>query len=452
MEAVLRKVQEKIQYNFRRGAGGTKFFSTAWRGEGAELHDELNSNDKERQKNAVKRVIAGMTLGRDVSHLFMDVVKLGQTTNLELKKLVYLYVLNTAKLQPGKALMAVNTFLQDTTSTSPIVRALAIRTMMCLRVDSVVEYILEPLRRAVSDDDPYVRKNAAIGIGKLFHSNAQLYEEQGFSAELLKLLQDTSGIVSSNAAAVVMEINDYGTSHITLERPHVMRLLDNLVSATEWGQVSILELVADMRIDATSFAEEIVARVTLQLNHTNPSVVMGAIKVIANHVGICSRETINTITGRINAALVSLSKNDPETQYVVCKNIHALLIIFPSLLMNNVDCFYIRYSDPPFVKMEKLRLLLKLVTTKTAPRILKELEDYSSELDITFAEEVVKSVATLAQKIDSVAEGCVKLLMDIVSKRPELLPQVVTGCKNIVRKHPKLLVLESLIVDHGRAT
>ena len=54
-----------------------------------------------------------MTVGKDVSTLFPDVVNCIQTDNLELKKLVYLYIINYAKSQPDLALLAVNTFVKD---------------------------------------------------------------------------------------------------------------------------------------------------------------------------------------------------------------------------------------------------------------------------------------------------------------------------------------------------
>lgn len=74
-----------------------------------------------------------MTVGKDVSTLFTDVINCIQTgpcphvqlfppyyfvfafdvDNLELKKLVYLYLINYAKTQPDLALLAVNTFVKD---------------------------------------------------------------------------------------------------------------------------------------------------------------------------------------------------------------------------------------------------------------------------------------------------------------------------------------------------
>lgn len=72
---------------------------------------------------------------------------LSQTTNLELKKLVYLYVINFARNRPELAVLAVNTFRKDTLDSSPLVRALAIRTMGCIRLPQIVEYLVEPLNR-----------------------------------------------------------------------------------------------------------------------------------------------------------------------------------------------------------------------------------------------------------------------------------------------------------------
>lgn len=58
-----------------------------------------------------------MTVGKDVSGLFPDVLKNMQTEDLELKKLVYLYLMNYAKTQPELVILAVNTFVKVTINT-----------------------------------------------------------------------------------------------------------------------------------------------------------------------------------------------------------------------------------------------------------------------------------------------------------------------------------------------
>lgn len=81
-------------------------------GELKELSEELRSLDKSKQKDAVKKTIAAMTVGKDVEKLFPLVVNCMQTEDLELKKLVYLYLINYSKSQPDLAIMAVNTFVK----------------------------------------------------------------------------------------------------------------------------------------------------------------------------------------------------------------------------------------------------------------------------------------------------------------------------------------------------
>ena len=107
--------------------------------------------------NFFDQVIASMTVGKDVSALFVDVTNCMQTDNLELKKLVYLYVMNYAKSNPDLAIMSVNCFVRDCDDPNPLIRALAIRTMGCIRVDKITEYVCEPLRKCLKDEDPYVR-------------------------------------------------------------------------------------------------------------------------------------------------------------------------------------------------------------------------------------------------------------------------------------------------------
>uniref|UniRef100_A0A2K5X0U6 Adaptor related protein complex 2 subunit beta 1 n=1 Tax=Macaca fascicularis TaxID=9541 RepID=A0A2K5X0U6_MACFA len=128
----------------------SKYFTTNKKGEIFELKAELNNEKKEKRKEAVKKVIAAMTVGKDVSSLFPDVVNCMQTDNLELKKLVYLYLMNYAK--------------KDCEDPNPLIRALAVRTMGCIRVDKITEYLCEPLRKCLKDEDPYVRKTAAVCV------------------------------------------------------------------------------------------------------------------------------------------------------------------------------------------------------------------------------------------------------------------------------------------------
>ena len=45
-------------------------------------------------------------------------------------------------------------------------------------MDKITEYPFEPLRKCLKDEDPYVRKTAAVSVAKLHDINATLVEEQ----------------------------------------------------------------------------------------------------------------------------------------------------------------------------------------------------------------------------------------------------------------------------------
>lgn len=64
------------------------YFETGKRGEIQELQEALNSRSFEDKKLALKKVIAQMTLGKDLSPLFQSVIKCLEYTDLDIKKLV----------------------------------------------------------------------------------------------------------------------------------------------------------------------------------------------------------------------------------------------------------------------------------------------------------------------------------------------------------------------------
>ena len=53
----------------------------------------------------------------------------------------------------------------------------------------------EPLRKCLKDEDPYVRKTAAVSVAKLHDINSQLVEEQGFLDSHKDLLSDSNPMV-----------------------------------------------------------------------------------------------------------------------------------------------------------------------------------------------------------------------------------------------------------------
>lgn len=73
--------------------------------------------------------------------------------------------------------MSVNSFLKDLSRGSPLIKALAMRTLGYLGVHELNLYILDPIVKGLSDDDPYVRKSAVFSLGKVYDISPTLCEE-----------------------------------------------------------------------------------------------------------------------------------------------------------------------------------------------------------------------------------------------------------------------------------
>ncbi|KAK4051465.1 beta-adaptin [Microbotryomycetes sp. JL221] len=410
------------------------------RGENAELRADLNSQYRDTRKEAIKRVIASMTVGKDVSALFPDVLKNMQTDDLEQKKLVYLYLMNYAKTQPELVILAVNTFVKDTDDPNPLIRALAIRTMGCLRADKILDYVSDPLRKCLKDENPYVRKTAAICVLKLFDLKPSLAIEHGFVGQLQEMVTDSNPMVVANAVLALTEIQESSEdeSVFVLDSATLSRLLVALGECTEWGRIAILNAVAKYTAEDEKEAEHICERVIPQFQHANGSVVLAAIKVIMIHIRTVHREDfVRGILRKMAPPLVTLVSSAAEVQWVALRNINLILQKRPDALSNEMRVFFCKYNDPPYVKVEKLEIMIKLATEKNVDTFLSELKEYASEVDVDFVRKSVRAIGHCAIKLEGATERCVNVLLDLISTRVSYVVQEsIIVIKDIFRKYP----------------
>ncbi|CAH1110201.1 unnamed protein product [Psylliodes chrysocephalus] len=420
----------------------SKYFTTTKKGEIFELKSELNNDKKEKKKEAVKKVIASMTVGKDVSALFPDVVNCMQTDNLELKKLVYLYLMNYAKSQPDMAIMAVNTFVKDCEDPNPLIRALAVRTMGCIRVDKITEYLCEPLRKCLKDEDPYVRKTAAVCVAKLYDISSGLVEDQGFLEQLKELLSDSNPMVVANAVAALSEINESsptGQPLVELSTNTINKLLTALNECTEWGQVFILDSLSNYTPRDDREAQSICERITPRLAHANAAVVLSAVKVLIKMMEILAGDTefCNTLSKKLAPPLVTLLSSEPEVQYVALRNINLIVQKKPDILKHEMKVFFVKYNDPIYVKLEKLDIMIRLASQVNIAQVLSELKEYATEVDVDFVRKAVRAIGRCAIKVEPSAERCVATLLDLIQTKVNYVVQeAIVVIKDIFRKYP----------------
>ena len=70
-----------------------RYFNTTKRGDINDWRKQLHGLNKKEVGRTMKCVIAAMTIGTDVSSLFPDVISCIHNETLELKQLVYLYII-----------------------------------------------------------------------------------------------------------------------------------------------------------------------------------------------------------------------------------------------------------------------------------------------------------------------------------------------------------------------
>lgn len=414
------------------------------KGENFELAADLNSEYKEKRKDAIKRVIANMTVQKDVSGLFPDVLKNMQTDDLEQKKLVYLYLMNYAKTQPELVILAVNTFVKDTDDPNPLVRALAIRTMGCLRAEKIIDYLCDPLQKCLRDENPYVRKTAALCVAKLYDLKPELVIENGFLETLREMIADSNPMVVANTVAALTDIHNSAVAAGSTEDIFVItsnvlsKLLIALNECSEWGRVAILNALARYETENDQESEHICERVIPQFQHANASVVLAAVKVIMIHMrNVQSENLTKQLVRKMAPPLVTLLSNPPEVQWVALRNINLLLQKRPELLSNEMRVFFCKYNDPLYVKVEKLDIMVRLAGEGNVDALLSELKEYASEVDVDFVRRSIKAIGQTAIKIDEAAERCVNVLLELIGTRVSYVVQeAVVVMKDIFRKYP----------------
>ncbi|KDP44947.1 hypothetical protein JCGZ_01447 [Jatropha curcas] len=212
----------------------------------------LDSKFDSEKCEALKRLLALIAQGFDVSNFFPQVVKNVASQSLEVKKLVYLYLLHYAEKRPNEALLSINSFQKDLGDTNPLVRAWALRTMAGIRLHVIAPLVLVAVGKCARDPSVYVRKCAANALPKLH--DLHLEEHSSTIEEIVGiLLSDHSpGVVGAAAAAFASVCpNNYN-----LIGRNYRRLCEVLPDVEEWGQIVLIGILSRYAIARHGLVKE----------------------------------------------------------------------------------------------------------------------------------------------------------------------------------------------------
>lgn len=207
--------------------------------EDANIAPLLDSKFDSEKCEALKRLLALIAQGVDVSNFFPQVVKNVASQSLEVKKLVYLYLLHYAEKRPNEALLSINCFQKDLGDPNPLVRAWALRAMAGIRLLVIAPIVLVAVEKCARDPSVYVRKCAANALPKLH--DLRIEENTPALEEIVGiLLNDHSpGVVGAAAAA----FTSVCPNNLSLIGRNYRRLCEVLPDVEEWGQILLIEIL-----------------------------------------------------------------------------------------------------------------------------------------------------------------------------------------------------------------
>ncbi|KAM4733420.1 AP-3 complex subunit beta-2 isoform 3-T3 [Anableps anableps] len=443
-----------------------------------DLKEMLDSNKDSLKLEAMKRIVAMIARGKNASDLFPAVVKNVACKNIEVKKLVYVYLVRYAEEQQDLALLSISTFQRGLKDPNQLIRASALRVLSSIRVTIIVPIMMLAIKEAASDMSPYVRKTAAHAIPKLYSLDPE--QKDQLIEVIEKLLADKTTLV---AGSVVMAFEEVCPERIELIHKNYRKLCNLLIDVEEWGQVVIINMLTryartqflnpnineslleegsggektfygsdedededeeekEKKAEAAAMAKRkpyvmdpdhrLLLRNTKPLLQSRNAAVVMAVAQLYFHLAPKAE------VGVIAKALVRLLRSHSEVQYVVLQNVATMTIKRRGMFEPYLKSFYIRSTDPTQIKILKLEVLTNLANETNISTILREFQTYIKSMDKDFVAATIQAIGRCATNIGEVRDTCLNGLVQLLSNRDELVvAESVVVIKKLLQMQPE---------------
>uniref|UniRef100_A0A8D0BA69 AP complex subunit beta n=1 Tax=Salvator merianae TaxID=96440 RepID=A0A8D0BA69_SALMN len=350
--------------------------------------------DRLRYRNVIQRVIRHMTQGVDVSGVFMEMVKASATVDIVQKKLVYLYMCTYAPQKPDLALLAINTLCKDCSDPNPMVRGLALRSMCSFRMPSIQEYIQQPVLNGLRDKASYVRRVAVLGCAKMQKLQGDCEVDGAMVNELYSMLRDQDPIVVVNCLRALEEILAH-EGGVVINKPIAHHLLNRIPDMDQWGQSEVLAFLLRYKPRCEEELFDILNLLDGYLKSSSCSVVMAATKlflVLARDFPHVQEDVLVRVKAPLLAACTSESR---ELCFTALCHVRQILDSLPGHFSSHYKKFFCAYSEPHYIKYQKMVVLCKLVNDENVQQILEELRGYCTDVSTELAQGAIFAIAIL---------------------------------------------------------
>lgn len=441
-----------------------------------DLKNMLDSNKDSLKLEAMKRIIGMIAKGKDASDLFPAVVKNVVSKNIEVKKLVYVFLTRYAEEQQDLALLSISTFQRALKDPNQLIRASALRVLSSIRVSLIIPIVMLAIKESAQDMSPYVRKTAAHAIPKLYNLDPEQKEELILVIE--KLLSDRTTLVMGSA---VMAFEEVCPERIELIHKNFRKLCNLLVDVDEWGQVLIINMLT--RYARTQFTDpnledvlsdqedkpfydgssesdksykkptyaldsdhRLLLRQTKPLLQSRNAAVVMAVAQLYHHLAPKNDVTV------VAKALIRLLRSQTEVQSIVLTCIASMTLSRKGIFEVFLKSFFVRTCDPTHIKLLKLDILTNLATEASIGIILREFQTYINSNDKDFVAATIQAIGRCAASIQEVTETCLSGLVLLLSNHNEyVVAESVVVIKKLLQtqntEHKRIITQMSKLLD-----
>ena len=206
--------------------------------------DPSNPNSTPTLLRGMKWLLACISKGRNVSDFYPHVVKLVGAPSLEVRKMVYMYLVQYAdhdNVTRELSLLSINSFQRGLADSEQLIRALALRVLSSIRVSDVLQIQILGVQKCAKDKSPYVRKCAANALAKLSPRCDDAQREMLLEIMTNLLDDDTSTMVLTSTIVAFAELCP---GRLELLHSSFRKVCHLLTDMDEWGQVVVIDTMA----------------------------------------------------------------------------------------------------------------------------------------------------------------------------------------------------------------
>ncbi|KAJ9234317.1 adaptin N terminal region-domain-containing protein [Paecilomyces variotii] len=424
----------------------------------------LESRNDREVLDGMRRVISLMYRSEPCLPFFSAVVKNVANPNIEVKKLVYIYLLHHAEAEPDLALLSINAIQKSLTDQNPQVRSMALRTMSGIRVPVVSQIVSLAIKRGCGDMSPHVRKAAALAIPKCYRLDPNTLPQ--LVGYVSTLLGDAQYFVVGPAVAAFMDVCP---DRIDLIHKHYHSLVRKLVDMDEWSQLATLRLLTvygrkcfprktekvrkkatkefyeeeDPQDQGEETGEEVISvdrdlelflRACKPLLQSRNSAVI--LSVVRCFLYLGTPEYLESAIG----PLVALVRSPQDIQHVALYNIVAVALEAPRLFARYAYHFLVHDADPPHIwrlKLEVLTIIFPYCGMHLKGVIISELEHFARGPDVDLVKESVRAIGRCAQSDSRTGDHCLNVLLSLVTSPDEaLVSESLTVIRHLIQQDP----------------